>query len=194
MATSVFSVQSNIAETVRDLLNVGVNVRQKATVRTLNEIAALLRTRASRRIRQTGYGLKAARIKKALVIKKATPSKLTAELVASGRPVPLIEFDARPVAGGVSVKVLNGRRLVKGAFIATMPGGHQGVYIDVPGAKHRWVVKNGKRVREQLPIKQLFGPAVPDAMANVAVGTELQRLVDERFEPIMRRNIAFYAK
>ena len=193
MATNTVSVQSNVAATMRDLVEFGQKVQSQATVRSLNDIGAQLRTRASRQIRDAGYGLKAARIKKGIKVIKASSNRLTAILRANGRPIRLIEYSARKAgAGGVSVNVLHGRKIVRHAFIAKQLNGQPAVFERV-GQGHKLVSKNGKLVREGLPIKQLYGPSVPDALVNQVVMDELERLVAEKFDGILRRNIAYYA-
>lgn len=193
MATSTVSVQSNVAQTVRSLIDLGTKVHTQATVRSLNEIGAQLRTRASRQIRDAGYGLKAARIKKGLKVIKASPNKLTAIVRANGRPIRLAEFAARKAAaGGVSVNVLHGRKIVKKAFLAKQKDGAPGIFQRT-GTGHKLVIKDGKVVRQGTPLKQLYGPSVPDALVNQVVMAELERLVAEKFDTILRRNIAYYA-
>src|SRR5262249_21377642 len=96
---------------------------------------------SSKEIRGAGYNLKAAVIKKAISIDKASPDKLAAIVRAKGRPIPLIEYGARPnepnVRLPVSVQVKGARKIIKHAFIAIMPGGHKGVFVRVPGAQHK---------------------------------------------------------
>ena len=193
MSTTTFRVTSNVDQTIKDLLGFGAAVKEKAVVRTLNDVAAQLRTRASREIRAAGYQLKAGALRNALRPIKASRSSLWAGISASGRPIPLIDYGAREVSTGVSVNVEHGRKVISHAFIATMPGGHRGVFAREPGAKARKVVKAGRVQWETLPITQLFGPGIPDALANKVVANGLQSLVDEKFDTILRRNIAYYA-
>lgn len=89
----------------------------------------------------------------------------------SGRPIPLIAFGARgpePSRGkgrGVRTK-LPAKRHLPHAFIATMPGGHRGVYQ-----------REGKG---RLPIKQEFGPAMPDVF---------EKFIPTVFEPAAQESL-----
>lgn len=184
-------VSDNVDQFIRQLDQLGKDVADKATVSALNKVAAQARTAAAKTIRAAGYNLKASVIKDQMRISKASPSRLIATVTARGKPIPLINYGARPVSGGVSVNVLKGRKVIAHAFIATMPSGHRGVFIR-QGSTHKKVVKGGRVVLERLPIKQLFGPSVPDAMGNAAVMQALQDLVQTKFGDILRSEVAYY--
>lgn len=158
-----------------------------AVPRALNKMGDQVKTGSARAMRDAGYNLKVSDIKKGLTVTRATSSRLQVTVRASGRPIPLIAYGARgPTAKGVSVSVLHGRKIIAGAFIATMPSGHKGVFIRV-GKGHKKVHRRGRTVWSGLPIKQLFGPSVPDGLANKAVQDQLQRLVEEKFPEILRQ-------
>jgi hypothetical protein len=159
-----------------------------ATVATLNKVADQVKTAASRSMRDAGYNLKVSDIKKGLTTYRATAGNLTAKVVASGKPIPLIKYAARQTGKGVSVNVLHGRKLINGAFIATMPSGHIGVYVR-QGKQHKKVMKNGRTVWSALPIKELFGPSVPDGLANKAVQEAMQQLIEEKFPQIFEQQM-----
>lgn len=181
-------VRGGMDRVIADLERTKREVVEKAVPRALNKVADQVKTAASREMRDAGYKLKVSDIKKTMRIDRASPGKLTARVVASGRPIPLIQYGARQTGKGVSVDVLHGRKVITGAFIATMPSGHKGVYIRV-GAKHKKVMKGGRAVWSGLPIKELFGPSVPDGLANKAVQETLARLIAERFPDILRQQI-----
>lgn len=166
------------------------DVADKATVRSLNKVAAQVKTNAARGIKSAGYNLKVSDIKKALEIVRATPSKLSAKVVASGKPIPLINYGAKQTAKGVSVQVLYGRKVISHAFIATMPSGHKGVFMKA-GSGHKKVAKNGRVYYSGLPIKELYGPSIPDGLANSVVQESLNRLVREKFPDILRQQIKY---
>ena len=87
-------------------------------------------------------------------------------LNVSGQPVPLIAYPHRAVAGrtgkrgmgprsmgGVSVEVNTGKRtLLRGAFVATMANGHQGIFR--------------RRGAARLPIEELLGSRPVDALLH----------------------------
>jgi hypothetical protein len=163
-------------------------VRSVAVPRALNKMIDQVKTSSAREVRDAGYKLKVGDIKKGLRIQRATASNLTAKVVASGRPIPLISYSARQTAKGVSVDVLHGRKVVAHAFVATMPSGHKAVMVRM-GTTHKKKHKNERALWTGLPIKQLFGPSVPDGLANAAVQQALQRFVLEKFPKILQQQI-----
>lgn len=188
------NVRTNASSIALELLASAQDMRNTALVRSLNKMGSQVVTAGSREIRKAGYSLKASDIKKALKLTRATQSSLAATVTASGRPIPLIKYGARQTARGVSVSVLNGRKVIPGAFIATMPTGHTGVFVLQPGGKHKKVKKAGKSSWHQLPIRELFGPAIPDAMANAGVRDAIESLVADKFPGILEHEHAWLAK
>jgi hypothetical protein len=180
------NVQHNFKQVAVKLFELRTDVLEKAKVRALNKVAAQAKVAASKEIRGAGYNMKAAAIKQKITIKRAVSGDATVIIRCSGRPIPLIQFSARETKAGVSVSVKNGRKLIKGAFIATMPTGHQGVYVRV-GNQHKKI--NGKW--HGLPIKELFGPSIPAAFGNEIVQSALVKLVREKFPSILEHEIKF---
>lgn len=172
-----FNVRADVSKAVEKCAYVRQEVINKATVRAINRIADQAKTQASKDIREVGYNVKAAVIKKSISIRRASSGFLRAVVKANGRPIPLINFSARQTKQGVSVIVKEGRKLIPGAFIATMANGHTGVFERV-GHTHR---KNRKGQWSGLPIKQLFGPSVPSAFINETVQSSLLAMVREKF-------------
>ena len=167
------------------------DMRDKALASALNKVADQVKTAASREVRAAGYNLKAATIKAAIKVRRASPGNLKSVVVANGKPVPLLQYAARQTGKGVTVNVLKGRKLIAGAFIATMPSGHKGVYVRENGGKHVKVVRAGKPSWHQLPIRELFGPSIPDGLANAAVQAALQQLITDKFPAILARESAW---
>lgn len=134
----------------------------KAIARALNRSIvssrALMITRVSK-----DMGLKAADVRKEMVLREARPDKLTAALEIRGNRIPLIKFSAKgpePSRGrgkGVRAKLPGGAQRYPHAFIATMKSGHRGVFQRVPGARRH----GAGATRPQLPIYQLHGPSLP---------------------------------
>jgi hypothetical protein len=61
---------------------------------------------------------------------KASYADLEARIDISGRRIPLADFGARQTRAGVSYAIRKGQRVtIAHAFLATMPSGHQGVFI-----------------------------------------------------------------
>jgi Prophage minor tail protein Z (GPZ) len=170
----------------------------QAVARAINKTAVSARAQAAREIRNVGYRIKIAQIKKQLIIRRATRAELQAVIRASGRPIPLINYNARQNKQGVSVAVLRGGTTIKHAFIATMPSGHRGVFLRKDYArtmsrheKHGITHGAGQRGKHGLPIFELFGPSIPAAFANETVQTALKQVIRQRFEVVLAQEIRF---
>jgi hypothetical protein len=185
MAGFSVNVRSNVDVLTMELLASARDMRDQATVRALNKMGDQVKVAAARSVRDAGYNLKIGDIKKALKVVKATQGNLRATVVASGKPIPLILYGARATAKGVTVSVLKGRKVIAGAFIATMPGGHKGVFVREPNARHKKVARGGKPAWNALPIRELYGPSIPDGMANAAVQEALMALIADKFPGIL---------
>ena len=186
-----FDLRSTIDDAIRSLTVFKPGAVETATIRAMNRVLTQGRTAAVREIRSAGYGLRASDVRSGMQLVRARPGNLEAKIVARGRPIPLIRYGARQVKDGVSVNVRNGRKVIQHAFIATMPTGHVGVYIRKDGAKHRKVTRGTRVVWTELPIRELYGPSVPDTLANAAVQDALQRLVEERFPQVLDAQLAY---
>lgn len=169
-----------------------VGEQQKAVVRALNKTAMQARTEAVRSVRDEGYTIKASAIRRSFTIKKARAGQLVVMLTATGRPITLINYGARTTKSGVSVNVKNGRKMLRHAFIATMQNGHKGVFERI-GKEHKKVKRNGKTIRSGLPVKELFGPSIPQSLANDAVNKAIMAKIRQKFPQILKHELAFIA-
>jgi Prophage minor tail protein Z (GPZ) len=131
----------------------------KAIPRALNRAIKTAATFAGREIAKD-MGLKVGDAKRALTIREATVGRHEAALVASRKRLPLIAFGARgpePSRGkgrGVTYRLgTGGRGRAEHAFLATMPGGHRGVYARSRGSR--------------LPIYELRGPSTGKVMEKL---------------------------
>ena len=187
MTPITVKVTSNIQQLVYELMAASDEMRNKTVASALNKTAAQVKVQAARAVRDAGYNLKVSTIKKAIRLRNANAGNLRAVVYAQGRPIPMIEYGARKTSKGVTVNVLNGRKIIAGAFIATMPSGHKGVFVRELGGKHRKVTSGHKASWHQLPIRELYGPGVPDGMANKAVQEAIQLFIAERFPRILQQ-------
>lgn len=178
------NVRSNASTMVQELLSAKWDMPQ-ATARALNRMAEQALVKSARQVRDAGYNLKISEIKKALRVARANQGQLKSAVIATGKPIPLIAYGARQVANGVSVNVLNGRKVIAEAFIATMPSGHKGVFVRKPGAKHKKVGVGANASWHALPIRQLYGPSIPDGMANDKVREAIMALIEEKFPQLL---------
>ena len=87
-------VRGSMAGIIADMEGVKRGVAEKALPRALNKVIAQVRTAAAREMRDAGYNLKVSDIKKGLSTYAATSGNLTAKVIASGRPIPLIKYGA----------------------------------------------------------------------------------------------------
>ena len=153
----------------------------------LNQAAQMALASVPGEMKRAGYGFQPADVSKALRLEPAGGGRLVARVVASGRPIALIRFNAQQGSGGVTVQVLNGRKAIPGAFIARMPSGHEGVFVRdqrrSPAARtrqNRW---------EALPVRELFGPSVPNGLGNPKVQAGLQKLLQQRFPQLLQAQV-----
>ena len=72
-------------------------------------------------------------------------------IITSVKRIPLFDFGARQTKRGVSYN-LGGRKTLAGAFIATMPTGHEGVFM--------------RKGANRLPIQERFGPSLGHVFAK----------------------------
>ncbi len=187
------NVTTNIRDVIRDL-DAGARETRPAVARALNRMIGQVKVRGAREVRAAGYKLKISDIKNAIRINRASTSRLRADAIASGRPIPLVKYNARQVGAGVSVDVLNGRKVIGHAFIANTANGSPQVFVRKPGAKHKKVMRNGKAQWTALPIDKKYGPSIPDALANKAVERALVDLISERFPAILSHEHAWLKK
>ena len=144
MAGPQFEIEVN-AEQAEQALRRWPNRTARATMRSLNRSLTTGRAVLARLISQD-MGLRIGDAKDAILVEQASAAKMEIRLKASLRRLPLVQFNARQTARGVTYKGGSGRSVVPSAFLATMSTGHTGVF---------------KRVgKPRLPIKQLYGPSI----------------------------------
>lgn len=177
-------VESTLRQAVAQLEAQAERVIATAAARALNRAAVSTRAQAVREIRER-YNIKAGAARAQMRIERASRSRLTAAVVVSGRPIPLIEFAARRVAAGVSVEVRRGRRLtLRGRFIATMKSGHVGVFERIG--------KFGRRGNPRLEkIGEKFTVGLPSMFTQRAVLSAIERVALQRFSVELARELRF---
>jgi hypothetical protein len=118
--------------------------------------------------KQTGMTQKVIR-KKNIRLRRASYRNLTAEVRIFGRGIPVMMLKARQTRKGVTYKGPNGRVLIPGAFIATMPSGKVDVFKRGPGATRRelrFSAKREERYWTELPIQKQRTPGVPELVTK----------------------------
>lgn len=143
----------------RSLGRVRQAVIDKALPRALNRTATSVRAEAVRIIRR-GRQVKAKTVREAIAIRRATRALLVAEVIVSGRPIPLRDYAARQTGRGVTVNVTGRRKLIPGAFQVQKIGSHV-------------FVREGKK---RLPIRKLYGPSLPSTFNNEAIQKAIEQM------------------
>jgi len=136
---------------------------KRVMVSSINKVARWANTRVLRGVAGE-VAVKQAELKRRNIkLVKANYTRHHATIRIRGARIPLIRFGAKQLKrAGVSYRIRkNGKRKkAKGAFIATMPSGHEGVFK--------------RRSGDRLPIDELYGPSVPAVFQNVADFAENQ--------------------
>lgn len=167
---SVQRTLSGIEHGTRDAIRTAIN-------KTLPRARTLIAKEVNKKL-----NLKYGQILKTMTVKKAGGSQLSGSILVKRVPVKLIEYATSLVSGvssgsaPIKVKVHRARQVKEGvrlvvwrqkgaealphAFIATMPSGHTGIFRRLPNSTHRTVVKNGRKISTQLPIRELYGPTI----------------------------------
>ena len=145
-------------------------------VRVLNHVGGTARTKVKSALaKQTGVKVRTVDV--GLRTFNAFPSRQSYEIVASGRPISLAEFDPRQTLRGVSARPWGKRRVFPSTFIVRTLGGH--------------VFRREGSAR--LPIVKLWGPSLPKELLRDAVPKafveEVQLKLPIRVEHELRREL-----
>jgi len=155
------------------------NGAPRAISNALNRTNEGVRTDVIKQVKSK-YDIKSTDIRKALVAKKSYPATLQASVGSTGRPIPLIQFRVTPNntvrALRASVK-RSGGKSIPGAFLMKMSNGMTGVMI--------------RTSTKRLPIKQLFGPSIPQMIGEASISQYVMDGVNERFAKRIDHEIAY---
>ena len=180
---------SNMAEEFK--LRVTRGQFNKALARALNRTIERARTTAYREIRKE-YNIPAKNLRNDMSIVRANPTMLSAKLNALGKPLPIAVYQARQTKKGVTANIAKRRVLIKGAFFATMPNGHRGVF-----ARGHYVGKKfdfrKERIKDfpanDLEINELFSKSVPSAIMNGTVLASIKTNIQRELQPRLRHEL-----
>jgi len=153
------------------------NQAPNAIRRAINWTGDKARTQVVRVLaKQTGakYGA----VRRAMLTKRATYGRLAYRIVAFGGFMSLKDFSPRQRRDGVSAAPWGKRRIFVHAFIAPTMGGH--IFVRE--------VHGGKRVG-RLPVRQLFGPAIPREMMQGDTREMFLRTVDAQLIPRVEHEV-----
>lgn len=153
----------------------------KALVRALSKAGGdairTLRTSSSKRVRERKR-LKAGRVKRGLPLTFPRGTQhvddLTWSMGVEGAPARLSSYPFRQTKRGVSISVNRGaRRLVAGAFVATLKSGHVGIFK--------------RRGPARLPIDELLTSRISDVFKDDGMIPALQRATQAKFAATFAR-------
>jgi len=176
MAEPLVEIKLNEAELarVRKKLSGIRGAMPRVMSRSINRTAASGRVEVARRI-ASAVKLTQTVVKKAIRLYKATYTRWRANLSLSDKGIPLIRYGARQLKKGVTYQLARGggRQLMRGAFKATMPSGHTGVFLRAPRAG-------------RLPIKEQYGPSLGQLFERTsAIAAEIR----EKMSVTLKKNI-----
>ena len=138
-------------------------------------------------------GIRPTEVRKHLYVRRAFENHLQSALVAQGKPPTLYKSatGVRQTKKGVSVRIGNRRKLFPGAFVQTMPvSGHKGIWRRSPASeKSTGYDRRGRPRRNRLPIYELWGPSIPEAMIREHVNAALHQIIHERLPLNFERQI-----
>ncbi|WP_456390631.1 phage tail protein [Hydrogenimonas sp.] len=152
---------------------------KKALSKTVRRMGQRLKTTATKEVRKT-YSIKANKLKDKIKTRTMTDGNDVAwRFKISGNQSSLINFGARKTKKGVSVKVRKdrGRRVIRGAFIATGKNGNVHVFQRI-----------GK---DRLPIESKKTLSIPQ-MFNKEILDKAKREVEANYEKEFKHNFDFY--
>ncbi len=150
--------------------------------RAANKAIRSARTAAVRAIARDLPGIKQRRVRDATRLKLANRSQWTAAVSAKGARIPIADLSARQTQRGVTYRTQQGRRLIPGAFMATMQSGHRGVWM--------------RKGKPRLPIRELYGPSIPRVFIQERITAQIHEAASrvwlaetERQMQLLRRNM-----
>jgi hypothetical protein len=196
---------------ITDLLGyVGEN-SNKALCRAINKSLSGAKTDSAKEIYQV-LNLAQKRIKENMQIKRATYKNLNAKLWSTGESIPLIDYGATGVkSGGITVKIKKnqGKKSIRGAFVARMKSGHVGIFWRTEGpGSHRPSAEIGAGIpigqvgpetyftfpgiwpeERRLPILELKGTKVEDVFGDSM--DAIQDKVNDRFSKNLDHEVTY---
>ena len=161
----MINIKTNIAQFIKTEIKEYEKIVKRATIAATNKVAAQGKSETSRVIRER-YTIKARDLSKEIRVTKTGPVTASGASIwmRAKKGIPLIKFKHRATKRGVNISVIKGRSVLsEGAFIATMPSGHKGIFKFM--MEHRKRRKPAPRYEErknyltQLPIDEMIGPS-----------------------------------
>ncbi len=191
-----YSLETDIRAAQKGLGDLGRKVFPAALAAAINKTIRFTNVAASKEIRQV-YNIKAADVKKTISVKKASKNRLRAEFASRGARIALAKFGAKQTKRGVTVKVkkTGGRKLIKGAFLSTMPSGHKGVFHRMKDWKKKEISGKksitGGKVYHGLRIVERTTVSVSQMLKSAKVRSVIRKTIRDRFPEQLANQIKF---
>jgi len=157
----------------------------KALPRVMNRALTGGRAAVAKHIRRL-YRVLSRNVKATMEIHRATRGQLRAAVVSRGQRIPLFAFGAKPDQPGtggpgkpalrVTVRKRGGKKPVAGAFVASAG----------------WVAR--RKGKERTPLAPLFGPAIPQMLANPEIVTIFNETAQTRLDDRLDHEIDWAVK
>jgi len=191
MSAISVQIKEDTKEVERLLAGLGRGA-DKVITRALNRTLTPVYGAGARSIAKD-MGLTQKPIKKGLKKYRANYRHKRAEIVATGKRLPIVEFKARQTRKGISYKAKGGqRKTIKDTFFATMESGHRGVFSRIG---RRRVMKSGRykgKVREA--ITELHGPSIPHVMLQRHVIKAMDDVGAKRWPKEVKIQLRYYLR
>ena len=191
-----YNLETDIRKAQKGLDDLGRKVFPAALAAAINKTERFARIAASKEIRKE-YNIKAADVKKTISFKRASKNRLRAEFASKGTRISLAKFGARQTKKGVTVKVkkTGGRKLIKAAFLSTMPSGHKGVFHRMKDWKKKEISgkksRTGSKVYHGLRIVERTTVSVSQMLKSAKVRSVIRRTIRDRFPEQLANQIKF---
>lgn len=151
----------------------------KAASAAINKTVNGVRTDITREITKEYY-VKSGVVRKTMTLQRSKPSTLSAIIESQGARMPLKKFKVLP--GKVQHKGRHNRKIraavkkgggktLNNAFVAQMRTGHVGVYV--------------RRTNKRLPLKELYGPAIPQMIRS----GDTSKIIEEKARKRLSKNL-----
>lgn len=165
-------------------------VAPKAMAAALNRTISTVKT-DMRREAVASYEVKSADVAKSLSVRKASPSRLTAEALSVGRPIALAHFKIKPrkpMAGKTRRKVMVKIKKSEGYVALNIK---PSAFVQNPNGAINVFQREGKK---RLPIKRLYSLSVPQMINNPEVLNRITVKAHETLDKRVKHEIEYRLK
>jgi hypothetical protein len=171
---------------VRTVLGAFPEKAEKAIARAINRAVEGGRTDAVKAVCEE-YEIKPSKVRQSINIVRANPQKLQAQIISTGRPLPLIQFKVNPKSTRTKRRVIAGVKFgnaieMPHAFIQKMSNGHVGVFERA---------KFGGKLVGRMPIEQKYAPSFPQMLGNDEVLKYIEMKAHYRLDKELRHQVTY---